>query len=49
MKQKQLNSETINYLLERNVSYNVLRELGVQDHQLSEKQLDASKINSWFQ
>ncbi|MDB4014731.1 hypothetical protein N9483_00015 [Flavobacteriaceae bacterium] len=44
-----MKQETINYLLERNVNYNVLRELGVQDHQLSEKQLDASKINSWFQ
>ena len=44
-----MKQETINYLLERNVNYNVLRELGVKDHQLSEKQLDASKINSWFQ
>ena len=33
MKQKQLNSETINYQLERNVSYNVLRELGPGSHE----------------
>ena len=44
-----LKPELIQYLIKKEVNYYVLRELGVEDKDLSPRDIALTKINSWFE